>query len=390
VTTAYVVVFLVAVLTTAVLTPIVTRFANKAGVVKPVRARDVHQHEIPALGGIAMLVALILALVVASFLPPFETIFQSRSGPVGVIVAAVVIFTVGLVDELRKVRGAGVSAPAKLAGMVLAGSILSLAGVSTIFLRVPLFGVFSLTPDLSAFITVLWVIGMANAINLIDGLDGLAAGVTAIAAGAFFLYGVRLDNVGVLAPGNLGPLLALITLGLCVGFLPYNFHPAKIIMGDCGALMLGLLMASSTMLVGGSTDASFTGQSFFFFAPLFIPLVILGVPMIDTAFAIVRRASRRSGVATADKQHLHHRLMNLGHGQRRAVVILWAWTALLSGLVLYPTYTGRGDALIPIGIAALALLLFTVFHPGARQARASAPDAVQPGPEAVAQAGADK
>ena len=133
-------------------------------------------------------------------------------------------------------------------------------------------------------------------------------------------------------------------------------------------------MAASTMAVGGSTDAEFSGSSFFFFAPLFIPLVILGVPMLDTAFAIVRRASRRAGVATADKEHLHHRLMRLGHGQRRSVLILWAWTALLSGLVLYPTYTGRGDAIVPLGIAGLALLLYTAFHPGARHARSNGDD----------------
>jgi UDP-GlcNAc:undecaprenyl-phosphate GlcNAc-1-phosphate transferase len=229
-------------------------------------------------------------------------------------------------------------------------------------------GVFSLSPDLAAFITVIWVAGMANALNLIDGLDGLAAGVTAIAAGAFFLYGVRLDNVGVLATGSIGPLLAVVTLGICLGFLPWNFHPAKIFMGDCGALLLGLLMAASTMAVGGATDAEYSGQSFFFFAPLFIPLVILGVPMLDTAFAIVRRATKRSGLTTADKEHLHHRLLRLGHGHRRSVLILWTWTALLSVLVLFPTYTGRGDAVMPIVIAALALLLFTVFHPGRRNA----------------------
>ena len=112
-------------------------------------------------------------------------------------------------------------------------------------------------------------------------------------------------------------------------------------MGDAGALLLGLLMAAATIAVGGNTDTPFTGQTFFFFAPLFIPLVILGVPILDTAFSIVRRARRGGNVTVADKDHLHHRLMRLGHGQRRSVLILWTWTALLSAIVLYPTYTER-------------------------------------------------
>ncbi|MBA2437275.1 MAG: undecaprenyl/decaprenyl-phosphate alpha-N-acetylglucosaminyl 1-phosphate transferase, partial [Acidimicrobiia bacterium] len=126
-----------------------------------------------------------------------------------------------------------------------------------------------------------------------------------------------------------------------------------------------------TLLVGGQTNEGFSGQTFFFFAPLFIPFFILGVPIFDMAFAIVRRASRRSGLATADKDHLHHRLMRLGHGQRRSVAILWIWTALLSGFVLYPTYTDRGNAVVPFGVAALGVALYTVLHPRARRARAS-------------------
>jgi UDP-GlcNAc:undecaprenyl-phosphate GlcNAc-1-phosphate transferase len=365
----YTIVFVVAFVTTLVMTPVVRRLAIRRDLLVSPGERRVHTRPMPNIGGVAMLAGVVGGLLIAALLSDFSDVFESSTAPFGVAVAAIVIFSVGLLDDVRKVHGEGVSAPAKLAGIVLAGSILSLAGVSTIFFRVPFLGIFSLTPDLSAFLTVLWVVGMANAINLIDGLDGLAAGITAIAAGSFFVYGLRLDHVGVLASGNIGPLLALITLAVCLGFLPYNFRPSHIMMGDCGALLLGLLMAASTIAVGGSTDTEYSGQSFFFFAPLFIPLVILGVPMIDTAFAIVRRASKRSGVATADKEHLHHRLMRLGHGPRRSVLILWAWTALLSGLVLYPTYTGRGDAIVPLGIAGLALLLFTIFHPGARQAR---------------------
>jgi UDP-GlcNAc:undecaprenyl-phosphate GlcNAc-1-phosphate transferase len=128
-------------------------------------------------------------------------------------------------------------------------------------------------------------------------------------------------------------------------------------------------MAAATSSVGGQSRAQFSGQTYFFFAPLIIPLFILGVPILDSIFAIVRRARSRSGVATADKGHLHHRLMNLGHGQRRSVLILWSWTALLSAVVLYPTITGKGDGLVLIGVLALALLLFTYFHPGVRARR---------------------
>ena len=149
---------------------------------------------------------------------------------------------------------------------------------------------------------------------------------------------------------------------MCVGFLPHNFNPARIFMGDGGALLLGLLLAVSTSVVGGRADPNlqgYAGQTYFFLAPLFIPLFILGVPILDTLFAIIRRATRRQGVATADKGHLHHRLMELGHGQRRSVVILWAWTALLSAFVLYPVLTQSFMSYVPIGAAMLGLLLYT-------------------------------
>jgi UDP-GlcNAc:undecaprenyl-phosphate GlcNAc-1-phosphate transferase len=250
---------------------------------------------------------------------------------------------------------------------VLAACALGLAGVTMFYFRIPFADFIVLSPDLGFLVTVLWVVGMANAINLIDGLDGLAAGVVIIAAGAFFLYANRLSDAGLLAPDNIGPLIAVIACGVCVGFLPHNFHPSKIMMGDAGAMLLGLLMASTTITVGGRTADQFSGQTYFFFAPLFIPFFILGVPMLDTAFAIVRRAVRRTGVSTADKEHLHHRLMRLGHGQRRSVIILWAWTAVLSAVVLFPTYTNTGNAIVPVAVVGLGVALYTLFHPGIRR-----------------------
>lgn len=310
-----------------------------------------------------MLAGVIAGVMVAMSLGDFSAVTATHTEVLGVVLAACVIFSVGFVDDLREI-----SPPAKIAGMVLSGGILSLTGVSILVFRVPFFDLLFLSPDWSSLVTVLWVVGMANAINLIDGLDGLAAGIVAIASATFLLYALRLENVGVLDPANPGAMWAVITSGVCVGFMPHNIHPAKIFMGDGGALLLGLLMAASTMSVGGRTTDSFSGQTYFFFAPIFIPLVILGVPIIDTVFAVLRRAARRKGVSAADKEHLHHRLMNLGHGHRRSVLILWGWTLLLSIFVLYPTYTGNGDAVVPIGIAALALTLYTVLHPrfGAR------------------------
>jgi UDP-GlcNAc:undecaprenyl-phosphate GlcNAc-1-phosphate transferase len=355
-------VLVVAFTVTFTLTPVVRRLAERFGAVVAPDERRVHTVPTATIGGVAMFVALLVSFAVAWQLEAFDAVFESSSEPLGVLLAAAVIFAVGLIDDLREV-----SAPARVAGMVLAGTVLVRFGVSILFLRIPFYDLVLLSPDLSALITVLWVVGMANAVNLVDGLDGLAAGIVAIAAGSFFLYSQELIDAGVINDGNLGPLVAIITLGICLGFLPHNFNPAKIFMGDGGALLLGLLMASSTIAVGGSQNEPFSGQVYFFFAPLFIPLFILGVPIIDTLFAIVRRASRRSGVTSADKEHLHHRLMRLGHGQRRAVIILWAWTAALSGLVLYPAYTGKGDAVAPLAVVVFGFGLYVFFHPGTRR-----------------------
>ncbi|MEX2659660.1 MAG: MraY family glycosyltransferase [Acidimicrobiales bacterium] len=361
----YLIVLAVAAGTTLVLTPAVGFLARKVGAVVQPDERRVHLRPTVTLGGLAMYLGVLAGFAVASRLEQFDEIFNGRSEPIGVLLGATIIFGVGVIDDLREV-----SPPAKLAGQVLAGSVLSFFGVTMLFFRVPFGEIWSVPRDLAPLITVLWVIGMANAVNLIDGLDGLAAGIVAIAAGAFFLYSDILFDQNLLPLGSISPLLAIITAGVCVGFLPHNFHPARIFMGDGGALLLGLLMACSTLLVGGQTPDSSSGSTFFFFAPLFIPFFILGVPILDTAFSIVRRASKRTGVATADKDHLHHRLMRLGHGQRRSVAILWAWTALLSGFVLYPAYSNRGDGVVPFGVAALGVALYTVLHPEARRTRA--------------------
>ncbi|MDP7117649.1 MAG: MraY family glycosyltransferase [Acidimicrobiales bacterium] len=347
---------------TAAATPVAHRLAIRSGVLVAPDDRNVHESPTATLGGTAMLFGLFVGAATAWLLGDFASVFAAPSEMIGVLVAAAVICAVGVVDDISPL-----SVPAKVAGMVVAGVVLSVVGVSLVVLRIPFFETVILSSNMSALLTVVWVVLIANAVNLIDGLDGLAGGIVAIAAATFLFYAIRLGDAGVLTASSPGALIAVLVVGICVGFLPHNVHPARIFMGDGGALLLGLLMAASTMSVGGSTDAVFSGQAFFFFAPIFIPLFILGVPLFDMAFAIVRRAATRGiRVTHADKDHLHHRLLRLGYGHRRAVWILWAWTALLSGFVLWPTYTGSGDAIVPIGIAAVCLLLFTVFHPRLR------------------------
>ena len=325
--------------------------------------RHLHNRPIPYGGGPAMFLAFVIAMIVADHVASLHAVFQGSSEPLGVLLGAAVILGVGLLDDAREI-----SAPAKVAGQVLASMCLVLLGATMFWLKIPLAGTVVLSSDLTPLITALWVIGLTNAINLIDGLDGLAAGIVAIASGALAVYGLRLVELGALQTTNLGPLIAVITCGVCLGFLPHNFNPARVFMGDAGALFLGLLMAAATMEIGGRTEGV-SGQTYFFYAPLFLPLFILGVPISDMAFAYVRRMIKGTGIDTPDNDHVHHRLVRLGHGPRRTVVILWTWTAALSGFVLFPLFARESNAIIPFVVIVLGLLLFTLFRPGLRNGR---------------------
>ena len=346
---------------TAVTTPIVGRVARAKGWMAEPDERRAHPVPTPNIGGVAFLVGLLVALVVAAQMDRFDPIVANNSEILGVIGAALIITVLGLFDDIREV-----SAPMKVTGTVFAGLALVWFGVTMFYFRVPFLDVFVLSDDWIPLFTVVWLVGMTQAVNLIDGLDGLAAGIVAIASGAFFAYSKHLEDLALLSEPNIGPLIAIITVGVCIGFLPFNFNPARIFMGDCGALLLGLMLAISTSVVGGRADPqlqNFSAQTYFFIAPLFIPLLILGVPIVDVLFAVLRRTISRQGLTTADRGHLHHRLIALGHGPRRAVVILWLWTALLSAVALLPALSNETPNFGPILAAAVALALFTVLHP---------------------------
>jgi UDP-GlcNAc:undecaprenyl-phosphate GlcNAc-1-phosphate transferase len=339
------------------LTFVVRRVAEQRGLIALPDAEHVHQRATPLGGGVALTLGFAIAIAVSI---PFGVFKGELSEAVGIVAAAAVMTGVGLLDDIRPV-----SPPAKVAGQVLGAMVLYFFGITMTHVKIPFFSFIVLTSAVLPLVTALWVIGTANAVNFIDGLDGLAAGVVAIGAGALCIYGFRCIELGALLPNNIGPIIAAACCGVCVGFLPHNFHKAKIFMGDAGAMVLGLLMAAATMEIGGQATYVVSGTTYFFFAPLIVPIAILGVPIFDTALAIVRRTIRRSGVTERDLGHIHYKLMRLGHGHRRSVLLLWVWTLLLSGLVLYPTFDPSWNGAVPFVFIGLAVVLLTLFRPGA-------------------------
>ncbi len=375
---AYAVVMVVGALVTMLADRPARAISIKVGYTAQPDERKVHQAVTPYGGGAAMFIGLCVALMVAVAITPLRAVISSSHEMVGVLIAAGVIFVVGVVDDFREM-----SAPAKVAGQFLAASVLYFSGATMYQLKLPFAGFVVLGPSILPVITAVWVFALSNAVNLIDGLDGLAAGIVTIASGTLCVYGLRLEDLGLLPVSNVGPLVAAITCGISLGFLRDNFHPAKLFMGDAGALMLGLLMSASTMVIGGRTPPA-SGVTFFFFAPLLIPVFILGVPLIDATWAFVRRTLSGQGFHTPDKNHIHHRLMRLGHGHRRTVVILWLWTALLCAFVLFPLFEPAINVFIPIGVALMLVALFTWFSPLAARLAHRRPDADE-SPERVHQ-----
>ena len=362
----YLIVGVCAALVTAVATPLVRFLSHRGGwgIVMP-GPRKVHTKPTPQVGGIAMFAGFVAAMALAWRMDRFGPLFDGNSEPLGVLLAGIIILLTGVRDDVKEV-----SPPARILATVGAGMVLVYFGVTMFYFRFPYLGVLQLSSDWTPIITVVWLLGMTQAINLIDGLDGLAAGIVAIGSASFFVYSRHLSDLRLLTEPNIGPLIAIITVGVCVGFLPFNANRASIFMGDGGAYFLGFMLAVSSSVVGGRADPAtqgFSGQTYFFLAPLAIPLIILGVPIFDTAFAILRRVRKRQAFSIADKGHLHHRLINLGHGPRRAVAILWLWTALLSGFVLYPVFYPRANTWAPFMLVGIVLFLYTALHPDLRR-----------------------
>ncbi|MEA2451561.1 MAG: hypothetical protein QOG04_271 [Actinomycetota bacterium] len=357
--TAYLFVGLIAAVVAYVTTPLVRRLATRVGAIDRPNDRKVHANPTPTLGGAAIFLGIIVAGVVASFMPEFDSVFVQNSQPLGIATAALVIFALGVFDDFKPLTAAP-----KLAGQIFAAGLLFLAGVKMQFVLLPS-SIFVLGDDLSVIVTILWIVAMINAVNLIDGLDGLAAGIVAIAAASFFVYTFKLVEVeNVPLDIAAAPLLAIIVVGSALGFLRHNFHPARIFMGDSGSMLLGLVLGATTIVGVGKapTNASPDAANVLLaYSPLWIPALVVAIPILDASLAIVRRVRGRRSVFHADKEHLHHRLMDLGHGHKQAVVVMYVWSALAAGTGLAFTFLDRSLWVYALPIAVAAIVLYTLF-----------------------------
>ena len=293
---------------------------------REIRPRDVHQEPTPRLGGIAVYVGMVLATLVASQLPQFGEVFQDPRPIIAVLVAGFIVVALGVVDDLIDLDWL-----TKLSGQFIAAGVVAWQGVQIV--SIPVGGITLFSPTLSLVLTVLAIVLVMNAVNFIDGLDGLAAGVALISNAVFFLYALVLSlGEGGTPYFGLATLLAVMLAGSLLGFLPLNWHPAKLFLGDSGALLVGLIMSVSAISVTGQIDpgAISPTQLLPAFLPVILPLAVLIVPLLDFSLAVGRRLRRGMSPFDADRAHLHHRLLDMGHSHRQAVLILYSWTAVLA------------------------------------------------------------
>ncbi len=364
----YLLVFLVAAAVTYLLTVVAREIAIRTGAVAAVRDRDVHAEPVPYLGGIAMLGGLVAAFLVARELP-----FLSTSGPFvfedarAVIVAGALVCGVGVLDDIFDL-----DALTKFGGQVLAVGLLVYSDIQYKYFFTSTEGwVFSPDRNQAALLTALIVLATVNAVNFVDGLDGLAAGVVGIAAVAFFIFCYGLADLNDAPLTTTGALLSAALAGACVGFLAHNWHPARVFMGDSGSMLIGLVLSATAVTVTTQFSTADLAQGaeggraslLPIFLPVALPILILIVPLADLVLAVIRRTRTGRSPFAPDKQHLHHRLLEIGHSHRRAVLIMWLWAGLIAfGTVFASLYTGP-TVWIGVGLMAAVTLALTFVLP---------------------------
>lgn len=362
----YLLCLLAAAAVTYLTVPLSRRLAVRWGALAEVRDRDVHDKPTPRLGGLAMFAGLAVGLFLASKLPLMSTVFVDGARvPLALLSGAAIIVALGVIDDRWSL-----AAPTKFAGQVLAASVMAVQGIAIIWL--PIGGTLVLDPVTSVLLTVLVVLVTVNAINMVDGLDGLAAGIVGIAAIAFFAYSYLLSVEIGFERATMATLISALLAGMCLGFLPHNVFPARIFMGDTGSMLLGLLLAASIITLSGQVDPSAIegGTLLPALLPILLPLAVMAVPLLDLALAVVRRTRRGRSPFAPDKQHMHHRLLEVGHSQRRAVLLMYGLAAVIAGTAVALAFVPVGYALL-IFASGMALLILAVIWPRLGQARSA-------------------
>jgi UDP-GlcNAc:undecaprenyl-phosphate GlcNAc-1-phosphate transferase len=342
-----------------------------------IRDRDVHTTPTPRLGGIAIFVAILAAFAAAGIVSALggsrfslvAIIFDDPIQVLSILGAALMIVLLGVADDLWDLDWM-----TKLAGQFIAAGLIAWQGVSIVSL--PIGGISVGSSWMSAVITVFTIVLVMNAVNFIDGLDGLVAGVALIANGVFFIYSYLLvQETSPFNYFNLASLIAIVLVGALAGFLPLNWHPAKLFMGDAGALLVGLLMATSAIAVTGQINPGAVGleELFAAFIPIILPFAVLVIPLLDFGLAVVRRLRAGKSPFAADRKHLHHRLLDMGHSHLHAVLIFYAWTAVVAvGCLMtyvFPVYLGidASWAFLLLGVGFLLCAVFTLAPLGRRK-----------------------
>ncbi|KSU56887.1 MraY family glycosyltransferase [Gordonia hongkongensis] len=332
---------------TYLLTSAVRVFAIRAGAVAVPRVRDVHVIPTPRLGGLGMFGGVVAGIALAANLPALNRGFAYTTDMTAVIAAGTVIVLVGVVDDRW-----GLDALTKFVGQLTAAGVLVLLGISWLQLYIPFadIGTLVLDPLQAGLLTVAITVATINAINFVDGLDGLAAGLGLIAAAAICMFSLGLlrdqgGDVSYYPPALISVALA----GACLGFLPHNFSPARIFMGDSGAMLIGLLLAAASTSASGRIAVNAYGPAdiFTLLSPLILVAAVVFIPMLDMLLAVIRRTRAGVGFYTPDKMHLHHRLLELGHSQRRVALIIYLWVGVLA-------FSAAASTLFPLSVVAPA------------------------------------
>jgi UDP-GlcNAc:undecaprenyl-phosphate/decaprenyl-phosphate GlcNAc-1-phosphate transferase len=353
----YLFILIIAAVVTYLLTPLVRRGAIAINAQHAPRARDVHTKPTPLLGGVAMYGGLVAGLLVADrFSNYLQQAFASPRTVEGLLLAGGLLVVIGAVDDRY-----GLGVVSRLAGQIAAGGIIVWSGAYLPWLPWPGTSI-SFEPDLSYVITILIIVATINAVNFIDGLDGLAAGVVGISAAAYLVYSYVLTTSVGIQSQSVPAVASAVLAGMCLGFLPHNFSPARIFMGDAGAYLLGLMLAYGPISSFASLDQNLLtkygtlhpANRFPTILPLIIPVAIWVIPYTDMLLAVVRRTLKGQSPFAADRQHLHHRLMNLGHSDRSVALLMYLWTAVFTGLVV-------GLSVVRIPLIWFALITLAAF-----------------------------